>query len=485
MGRPWVVQKFGGTSVGKFPTKIAKEIVDIYDRENQVVVVCSARSNNIKAQGTTTCLIRAAGYAVSRKDFRSVIAGIRNDHLTGAEAAIGLEHPEIRRELEESITEECTKISQILEASRILDEVSPRTLDLVLSSGEKLSCLFMVAVLKSIGRNAELVDLTRILGTNPAMTPGNEPIVLDRAFYSELESKMAEAIQKASREGTAVPVVTGFFGLIPGGLMNNVGRGYTDLCAALCAVGLKATELQIWKEVDGIFTADPRKVPEARLLDQITPDEAAELTYYGSEVIHPFTMDQVIRAHIPIRIKNVMKPKGAGTKVFPAIENSGQSVSASARDHRGPTAITSKGNIIVLNIISNRTRQSHGFLAQVFSVMDKWRLVVDLISTSEVHVSMAIHESSPDTPLTEVLRDLRKYGTVDVTESLSIVSLVGTEMRQNVGVAAQMFSTLAKADVNIEMISQGSSEINISCVITASQVQKAIQALHRQLLEGK
>lgn len=498
--RPWVVQKFGGTSVGKFPLKIAKEIVAEYEKDARTVVVCSARSNNVKAQGTTTCLLRATDYAVQRKNFREVIEGIRDDHLVAAEAAI-TGHPEIRKELEKAITDECANVLRILDASCVLDEVSPRTMDLVLSAGEKLSCLFVVAVLKSIGQNAELVDLTRVLSCSAACTPhATEPIKLDRAFYADLESRMASAVKHTANAQTnasgqrAIPVVTGFFGLLPGGLINNIGRGYTDLCAALCAVGLNAEELQIWKEVDGIFTADPRKVPDARLLDQITPEEAAELTYYGSEVIHPFTMDQVIQAHIPIRIKNVMKPRGAGTKVFPTpqqmmVAAKATTMSAEEKEkldkldtHKGPTAITSKGNIIVLNIISNRTRQSHGFLAQVFGVLDRWRLVVDLISTSEVHVSMAIHESSPEMPVTEALREIRQYGTVDVIENLSIVSLVGTKMKQHVGIAAQMFSTLATAGVNIEMISQGSSEINISCVISASQVLKAIRTLHERLL---
>lgn len=498
--RPWIVQKFGGTSVGKFPVKIAGEIVTEWEKVARTVVVCSARSNNIKAQGTTTCLLRAADFALSGRDFRQVLEGIRDDHLTGARAAIPESKRDILEDLETSINNECTHVNQILEASNILDEVSPRTLDLVLSAGERLACLFMVAVIKSLGHRAALVDLTRVLEGTPGATPrvgapserqtstppkSENGEVID---YADLTEKITTSLKQASADGS-IPVVTGFFGLVSGGLLNSVGRGYTDLCAALCAVGLHAKELQIWKEVDGIFTADPRKVPTARLLDQITPEEAAELTYYGSEVIHPFTMSQVIEAHIPIRIKNVMKPLGKGTKVFP-IEAGNMVDNAAAAEslglELGPTAITSKGGIVVLNIISNRTRQSHGFLAQIFKVLDKYRLVVDLISTSEVHVSMAIHESSLegalDSPLASAVRDIRMYGSVTVKEKMSIVSLVGTKMKQYVGIAAQMFSTLADAGVNIDMISQGSSEINISCVINASEVLNAISVLHAKLL---
>ena len=205
----------------------------------------------------------------------------------------------------------------------------------------------------------------------------------------------------------------GFFGVVPGSLLAQVGRGYSDLCAALCAVGVGASELQVWKEVDGIFTADPRKVPTARLLPTITPEEAAELTYYGSEVIHPFTMEQVIRAAIPIRIKNVENPSGDGTVIFPdAVAPDARPAEHTARNtvapsvathappsvprsalepHRGPTAITIKDTVFVLSVHSNRKTIAHGFFARIFGTLDKHGIVVDLISTSEVHVSLAVH----------------------------------------------------------------------------------------------
>lgn len=196
-----------------------------------------------------------------------------------------------------------------------------------------------------------------------------------------------------------IRVNTGYFGPVPGSLLAQIGRGYTDLCAALCAVGLRASELQVWKEVDGIFTADPRKVPTARLVPVITPDEAAELTYYGSEVIHPFTMEQVIRARIPIRIKNVENPNGCGTIIYPdegfprGLDSTpppslGMSNGDGGEgDGKMPTAVTIKDQIIVLNIHSNRKTISHGFLARIFGTLDRAGVVVDLISTSEVHVS--------------------------------------------------------------------------------------------------
>jgi len=190
-------------------------------------------------------------------------------------------------------------------------------------------------------------------------------------------------------------------------------------------VGLHASELQIWKEVDGIFTADPRKVPKAQLLEAISPEEAAELTYYGSEVIHPFTMEQVIRASIPIRIKNTFNPNGSGTVIVPngyhladaknlngeetahLIPNSSLTVAL-----RHPTAVTIKDNVTVINVHSNRKSVSHGFFAQIFESLDRYGIIVDLISTSEVHVSMALGSNVRKKSLEPALRDLRKLGSV-------------------------------------------------------------------------
>lgn len=485
----WVVQKFGGTSVGKFPLAIANDIVKVYNQEYQVAVVCSARSTDTKAEGTTTRLLNAADKALSGEDFSDSLEAIRESHLAAAREHI--KSQEILASLEKDINRECNSVAAIISAARVIEEVSPRTLDSIISAGEKLSCQYMAALISDNGLPARYVDLSHVIPTS--YTPPPQSNGLDKDFYQFLVDQIKKEVIACKG---FIPIITGYFGSIPGGLLENVGRGYTDLCAALTAVALKAEELQIWKEVDGIFTADPRKVPTARLLPIITPEEAAELTYYGSEVIHPFTMEQVINAHIPIRIKNVMNPNGNGTMVYPDnIALPGNStpphpptsverISSSffRTKAKGPTAVTTKNNIIVLNVHSNRRDLSHGFLAHVFSILDKWKLVVDLISTSEVRVSMALHSSLSEPHFKDALAELRKYGSVDVTRKLCIVSLVGTQMKQSVGTAGQMFSTLAEAGVNIEMISQGASEINISAVIEQKDSLKALSVLHQRLL---
>lgn len=268
--------------------------------------------------------------------------------------------------------------------------------------------------------------------------------------------------------------MTGFFGNVPGSLLDgDIGRGYTDLCASLAAVGLKAAELQIWKEVDGIFTADPSKVPTARLIRSITPAEAAELTFYGSEVIHHLTMDQVIKAvpPIPIRIKNVKNPRGDGTIVKPdpllAADQQIQrprkpSDPLQRKKPKRPTAVTIKDQITVINIHSNKRSIAHTFLARVFAILNQHKVSVDLISTSEVHVSIAIHMGNSERSNFEAaVEDLKECGDVSVLPQMTILSLVGAEMKNMVGIAGKMFSTLGEHRINIEMISQGMSRFSI------------------------
>ncbi|KAK0392210.1 hypothetical protein NLU13_1708 [Sarocladium strictum] len=494
----WVVQKFGGTSVGKFPQKIARDIVKASLSSNRVVVVCSARSTGKKAEGTTSRLLsvygklRAVGAFTSSEEeqndlideAKTLIQDICNDHVLATEATI--EDPKLKAALSERIKAECQELIEYIHAARRFNlEINSRSKDRVISFGEKLSCLFMTALLKDFGVDAEYVDLGDALHYDAAAQ-------LDAGFYATAIQAFVAKIEAC--EGR-VPVVTGFFGNVPGSLIDgDIGRGYTDLCAALCAVGLKAEELQIWKEVDGIFTADPSKVPTARLLSSITPSEAAELTFYGSEVIHHLTMDQVIRAEppIPIRIKNVKNPRGNGTIVIPdPVLSAAHQLKRSRRDSavserykkpKRPTAVTIKDHISVINVHSNKRSISHGFFARVFRILDVHSISVDLISTSEVHVSLAIHAGSTQVDaFLHARKELEECGDVSVLSDMAILSLVGAEMKDMVGVAGKMFSTLGEHNVNIEMISQGASEINISCVIDARDATRAMNVLHTHL----
>jgi len=474
--------------------------------------------------GTTNLLLKAASEAldVQKSTFAAIATGattpfthhrngsrdssppyqtidlVRTEHLKAARESI--RDPGLLAELEGEIEQECYCLEQFLSAARMVDEISPRSKDTIVGAGERLACKLVDAVLRDRGVDSEVVSLEDIVTNEDdedSLAYGNGQ--LGQEFWDRLSTSLGERVRQC---GSRVPVVTGFFGPVPGSLLRQIGRGYTDLTAALLSVGLGASELQIWKEVDGIFTADPRKVPTARLIPIISPEEAAELTYYGSEVIHPFTMEQAVRSKIPIRIKNVENPLGGGTVIHPNPEEStlGEPVSLtpekiltfhahslanprSTKTRRLPTAVTIKENIVVLSVNSNRKAISHGFLAKIFGTLDKFGVVVDLISTSEVHVSLAIENTLEKRLFTRLLRELEKSGTVSVHPGMAILSLVGKQMKNMIGIAGGMFTALAEGNVNLEMISQGASEINISCVIDGQDAVKSLNLIHQKCLQ--
>jgi aspartate kinase len=455
----YIVQKFGGTSLGKADRmRGVAEIVKDSLKSDRVVLALSAMSSYVKAEGTTSKLIEAADAALAKKDFHGIIDSIEEHHL---EAINQLMKGELHEQVGEEIKEELRGLKSFLGAISVIGEMSTRSQDVIIGMGEKLSACIFAGLLNSMGIDAEFVDLSLIIE--------KEFKEAGQDFYAYTQAQLRSRIEACGRK---VTVLTGYFGFVPGGIINSIGRGYTDLTAALAAAAIGARELQIWKEVDGVFSADPRKVPGAVVLPAITPEEAAELTYYGSEVIHPFTMEQVVRAGIPIRIKNTFKPELPGTIVDPSAD--------SLAPAKPATAITAKRGITVVNINSNRMLMAYGFMAKVFNVFEKHGIVIDLISTSEVNVSVTVEKTDR---LGSAIADLEHLGRVSINKDMAILSLVGRGQKHCVGLAGKMFSVLAAEGVNIEMISQGASEINISCVIDDRDADKALLAIHTALVK--
>lgn len=455
----YVVQKFGGTSLGK-PERM-QAVADIVRKSletGRVVVALSALSSYVKAEGTTSKLIEAAGAALEGGAFFRIIDSLEEYHITQARALIT---GEVQEQVVEQVNAELKTLKSFLEAISVIGEISPRSHDVIISTGEKLSACLFAGLLTSMGIDAEYVNLDGLI--HEQFPEANQ------AFYAHARVRLAEEI---ARCGHRVPVLTGYFGFVPGGIISAIGRGYTDLTAALAAAAIGARELQIWKEVDGVFSADPRKVEDARVLDWITPEEAAELTYYGSEVIHPFTMEQVIRANIPIRIKNTLNPEVPGTLIDP---QAGSDVPA-----KPATAVTAKRNITVINVNSDRMLMAYGFMAKVFNILAAYGIVIDLIATSEVNISMTLEASEN---LARAVRELENLGDVSVRPNLAILSLVGRGQKHCVGLAGRMFSVLGGEGINIEMISQGASEINISCVIDDECADRALKVIHAALVQ--
>ncbi|KNB17121.1 hypothetical protein FOXG_15247 [Fusarium oxysporum f. sp. lycopersici 4287] len=423
----WVVQKFGGTSIGKFPDKTSSDMLCTKFRKE------SLRNN-------------------------------------------------------EQITADCQELLDYTSAAKRFNlDINGKAKDKMVSFGEKLSCRLMVAMLRDRDIPAEYVDLSDIV-------PSNNLDQLKPEFFHEAAAVFGKRVEACNGR---VPVITGFFGTVPGSLIDSgIGRGYSDLCAVLVAIGLHAERVQIWKEVDGIFTADPREVPDARCLPSITPSEAAELTFYGSEVIHHLALSLAIQAKPPVSIfvKNVQKPWGQGTVVVPSdgddtsswpidyLDPSDSDSTSSTALPKMPTAVTIKRDITIFNILSNKQSMSHGFFVKVFTILAEHDISVDLISTSEVHVSMAINSSNMEpSQIKNVQCRLSEEGEVNVLPDMAILSLVGAELKNMTGIAGRMFAILGEQHVNIEMISQGASEINISCVIPDKDATRALNMLHDEL----
>lgn len=454
----YIVQKFGGTSLGKADRmKSVAAIVQESIKNDRVVLALSAMSSYVKSEGTTSKLIEAADAALSGGDYFRIVDYLEEHHTTAIREMMD---GRIREEITDQIKEELHSLKSFLDAIRVIGELSARSQDVIIGTGEKLSACIFAGLLNSMGIDAAYIDLANIIEK-----PFPEA---NQQFYAYVQSRLKEIIESC---GVKIPVLTGYFGFVPNGIIQSIGRGYTDFTAALAAAAINARELQIWKEVDGVYSADPRKVEHAKVLPSITPEEAAELTYYGSEVIHPFTMEQVIRANIPIRIKNTFKPDLPGTIIDPNVSRTSSAKPA--------TAVTVKRNITVININSNRMLMAYGFMAKVFNLLAKHGIIIDLIATSEVNISMTVENIDK---LTKAIAELEELGRVTVNKNMAIVSLVGRGQKHSVGLAGKMFSVLASEEINIEMISQGASEINISCVIEDTAADRALKAIHNALL---
>ncbi|KAH7268414.1 Aspartate/glutamate/uridylate kinase [Fusarium solani] len=509
-GKHWLVQKYGGTSLGKLLDSITNHIIPSYCHDYNLAIVCSAISGSSKASGTTSLLIQCISHAeagpaacgqlhecvdVILKNHTDILQSL-SENPDCVDSAPGTYQAALA-----TVQGLCEDLRTFLLAAQTVRDLSPQTRDRIIALGEKLACIALAASLTGRGIPAEAVMLDNVVEAVFGRSLLDQKSALNDLgadFYRALSGEIAKRIHAC---GTKIPVLSGFFGIMPESLLKAVGRGYSDLCAAMCAVGVNAVELQIWKEVDGIFTADPRKVSSARLLCTVTPDEATELTYYGSEVIHPLTMDQIRHASIPLRLKNVFNPSGSGTVIYPSQALSPilapvtppPSDSEAGSIRRRPTAVTVKDSIILVNIACNRNTKSYGLLSGVFGRLEELGVNVDLVSTSERNVSVAFQATDENDNISHQLRtELEKslYGgyetnlyQVIVTKDMAIVSVIGHKMRNKVGVASEILSTLAAAKINIYLVSQGASEINVSLVVRSDDANLALNTIHDQVLK--
>jgi len=436
-----IVMKFGGSSV-KDDERI-RNVCDIIELnlDKKPVVVCSA------CGGITDMLIDAASKAAKGDNFEDVVENIKSRHF-GI-----IEKLKFDKELVSGLLFEFEETIKKISVAKAADVV---IMDLVQSFGERISCRIVAAELNNMGIKAEAFDAWDIGMITNSDFGKAEPI-------DESELMIRQKLSNLK----FVPVITGFIGKNQNGIVTTLGRGGSDYTAAIIGAALKVEDIQIWTDVDGIMTADPKVVKEAKTIPQISFEESSELAFFGAKVLHPKTILPAMRKNIPVSVLNTYNPKGKGTIILKEMSKTSTVVKA----------IACKKHNLLVSINSTRMLGAHGFLARVFDILDEYRQSVDMISTSEVNVSLTLDKEDN---MERIMKELKEIADVNLERDKAIVSVVGAGMFHVPGIAGRTFTALGKGKVNIEMISQGASEINISFIVNNEEADKAVQVLHKE-----
>jgi len=445
-----IVMKFGGTSVedGKAIERVA-EIVGSRRGQKPVVVV-SALARVTDALVTLSQLAATGRLTEGLRLHRQM----RQRHFAVLGSLLnGRGETEVRSRLQALFD----SLEDVLRGVAALGELSPRTSDNLLSFGELLSSQIVSTAFRARGMDAVLVDSRQLMVTDASYTRAVP-------LREETNRRLRQSLKPLLTTGR-VPVMGGFIGATAEGIPTTLGRGGSDFSAALVGAGLGARKIEIWTDVEGMMTTDPRLCPDARRIDIIGFDEASELAHFGAKVLHPATLIPAVEKNIPVYILNSRNPESKGTCI---------------RAHARPSktilrSIAAKRGVKVVNVRLPRIVAPQGFLHALFEAFDRHACSADLVSTSDVSVSVAV-EASRD--LAGLVQDLKRLGNVEVEDNKAILCLVGEKLRGRIGVAARVFSVLASAGINVHMISQGASEINISFVVEERDVPEAVKQLH-------
>jgi bifunctional aspartokinase / homoserine dehydrogenase 1 len=466
--------KFGGTSVGSAQAMSeAAQIVRTARAEwPRVVVVTSAIS------GITNLLLESATHAAVGD----------NSQLADAEKTLHTSHAAIASAL---IPEagKCAKtmaeieilialFTDLCRAIAMIGEASPRTLDAVASLGERMSVRLLAAIIDGDGLTATALDANELIITNRHFQNAHPE-------FTATAGKTRETVLPLLDRGI-VPVITGFIGATPDGVITTLGRGGSDYSAAIIGAVLPADEVWIWTDVDGIMTADPRIVPNARTLPEISYSEVAELAYFGAKVLHPKTMRPVVEAGIGLRICNTFNPSHPGTRLV-----SNSHVNGTSGNGNVIKAVTAISRQRLVTIEGRGMLGIPGVAARAFGAVASTGTSVPLISqaSSEQSICFAVPTEACDSVLFELEKTFASeleendIDRVWATEDISIITVVGARMRSTPGVAGQVFGKLGSEDVNVLAIAQGSSEVSISMVVEPAQTEKAVKALHNLIIK--
>lgn len=430
-----IVMKFGGTSVGTAAS--IQNVLEIVRRRlaRRPVVVVSAHS------GVTDMLVDLS----QRAPRGNVDTARLEERHRAILAELGL--PDT---LHESLLQELRELAR---GMKLVGEASPRAIDLMLSFGERLSARTVAAYFTLHGLEARAIDAFDA-GLRTDSTFGRARPLPDDGRVKRFIAGVRE-----------VPVVTGYIAADEHGNVTTLGRNGSDYSASLFGNALDAEEIQIWTDVDGVMTADPKLVAEARPIATMSFDEASELAYYGGKVLHPATILPAMEKAIPVRVLNTRRPEYAGTVVLPDYEEAGSVV----------RAVAHKRGVHLVNIVTPRMLQTHGFLAKVFDAAARHEVVIDLVATSEISITMTTDSARH---LDRLAADLGQLGRVTVEPGHAMVCLVGHGMAKDRMVLARALTALAEAGVRPRVLSQGAIRVNLALVVTEAEMERAVKALH-------
>jgi len=443
--------KFGGTSVAD-PAAIERLIGIVRrqtasDARSAPVVVVSALA------GVTDALVAITQLAEEGEADRAAAAlrALVDRHLAVATAVTS----ESRARLVDEVTREFDELAGLVHALAVLREVSPRSRDAVLASGEIVSSRIVAAAFNDCGVRASWVDARTVLVTDAEHT----------AAAPDMDETRARAIAALAPLGEAgtVAVLGGFIGATPAGITSTLGRGGSDYSAAIFGASLDADEIQIWTDVDGMLTADPRIVPEPRLVPRLSFAEASELAYFGAKVLHPSTILPAVTKNIPVRILNSRRPENAGTM----IASNGAPASGQL------TAIACKRDVTVIDITSTRMLMAHGFLRRLFEVFERFRTAVDVVTTSEVSVSVTVDDTRR---LDAILDNLHHFAEASCEREMAIICAVGENLRSDPMLFGRAVTALDS--IPLRLVSQAASRRNITFVLRDADVPHAMMRLH-------
>ena len=448
-----VVQKFGGTSVAD-PEAIQRLIQIVQDARSRdgrgPAVVVSAMS------GVTDALLGVAAAAGGGRveDAITRLDQLRERHTAAARA---LAAQDAKGPLAQQIGAQFDDLTALARALAVLREVSPRTLDVVAAAGELLSSRIVAAALAHAGVPSEWVDARRAI-----ITTGDHTRALPLA--TETDAALRTSVRAVVDAGR-VPVLGGFVGSTIDGHTTTLGRGGSDYSAAIVGAGIGAREIQIWTDVDGMLTADPRVIAAPRLVPQLSFAEAAELAYFGAKVLHPSTILPAVERNIPVRILNSRKADGPGT-----------TITAEPPPAATPlTALACKRDVTVVDITSSRMLMAYGFLRRVFEVFERYTTAVDVVTTSEVTVSVTVDDRRHLEPIVE---ELSEFSQVTVDHEMALLCAVGDRLRNEPAIAARAVGVLE--EVPLRMISQAASRRNITVILRQADLPHAMNRLHEE-----